>query len=106
MFQFPGVLADDFPALSQPFFRLHAFGDVVEKDGDFPAFGRADAKGIDIKPTVQLFRFVHKPNRFARPRDFAVNFKPIFFKIRGEFADPFSQRVVHTGLLLERRINF
>ena len=87
-------------------FRLLALGDVAEKNGDFPAVVSTDPKGIDVEPSVHPFHLVRHPDRFARRCDLAVNFIPILFKIRDEFADPFAQRAVHAGQFLEGRVNF
>src|ERR1700747_2273738 len=60
-------------------FRPLALSDVVEKDSDESALGVFDPEGVNVVPASELFGFIFKTHRLARPGDPARNLEPIFF---------------------------
>src|SRR2546426_10533268 len=92
-------------APAQSFFRLLAFRDIVEKDGDFSVPWFSHTESISVVPTVQFCRFLFKAYGLAGQGYPAVNFKPVLFMLRSNLAHSFASRILNACLFLKRWID-
>jgi hypothetical protein len=66
----------------------------------------ADPVGTHVVVAAQCFGFVFEVHRLTSEGNLAVDFEPMRFMVRSQVAHQFSLRVVHSGLLFERGIDF
>ena len=90
----------------QRLFRLLAFRDVVEEDGDLPLLGPADSERVDVVEPVEGNRRILKPPRLAGQSNPPINLEPMLLVRRRDIAHPASDGVRNAGLLLKDLIDF
>ena len=95
-----------FLARLQCFGRQLAFRDVAEADGYMPICRFTDTKGVNLKPAIQFFGVMLETGRFTRQSYLALDLEPGRFVLGSQFTHALALGCNHSGLLLERRIDF
>src|ERR1700722_3310468 len=90
---------------AQLLFPPLALGNVVEKDSNASGLGVFDSEGVNVIPAFELFGFIFKSHRLAREGDPAVNFEPMFFVLRRDFAHPSAGGIFDSRLPFKRRVD-